>query len=119
MGEKSDQPESQTTDTHETKTNENNQQQQESSTSRQLALPSTESGSIKLDMSSGGSTVKLDHLGPLVVNENGTLSRIANWDQMADIEKKNTMRILGKRNQLRLARLKEAGVDVNVNNTTT
>ena len=91
---------------------EHSQQQQHSP---QLALPSTGSDSIKLDMSGGSSTVKLDHLGPLVVNENGTLSRISNWDQMADIEKKNTLRVLWKRNQLRLARLKEAGVQIDFN----
>jgi len=49
----------------------------------------------------GGEAVKLDKLGPLVVNKDGTLSRIANWEQMADIEKANTLRILCKRNMLR------------------
>lgn len=56
-----------------------------------------------------GEGVKLDHLGPLVVNKDGTLSRIANWDKMAEIEKQNTLRILGKRNQLRRENLKAAG----------
>ena len=59
-------------------------------------------------MSAGGSTVKLDHLGPLVVNKDGTLSRIANWEQMADIERQNTLRILGKRNMLRREVLQKA-----------
>jgi hypothetical protein len=39
--------------------------------------------------------------------KDGTLSRIANWEQMADIEKQNTLRILVKRNQLRTESLKE------------
>lgn len=43
----------------------------------------------------------------MVVNKDGTLSRIANWDKMAEIEKQNTLRILGKRNQLRLGNLKK------------
>ncbi|PLB33997.1 uncharacterized protein BDW47DRAFT_112941 [Aspergillus candidus] len=75
-----------------------------------LALPdasSTTSGTTKLDVSEGGSTVKLDHMGPLVVNQDGSLSRIANWDQMAEIEKKNTLRVLGKRNKARLEALKK------------
>ncbi|PKS06865.1 hypothetical protein jhhlp_006941 [Lomentospora prolificans] len=59
-----------------------------------------------LDVSRGGSTVKLDHLGPLVVNQDGTMSRIANWSEMAEIEKENTLRILGKRNQIRLQALR-------------
>ena len=60
---------------------------------------------MELDVGSGQS-VKLDHLGPMVVNRDGTLSRVANWEQMADIERQNTLRILGKRNQLRMAALR-------------
>ncbi|KAF2258336.1 hypothetical protein CC78DRAFT_479039 [Lojkania enalia] len=55
---------------------------------------------------SSGSAVKLDHLGPMVVNRDGTLSRIANWEHMTEIERQNTLRILGKRNQLRMEALK-------------
>jgi hypothetical protein len=72
--------------------------------------PPGEQGSgdaITLDISSGRSTVKLDHLGPLVINQDGTASRIANWAEMAEIERQNTLRVLGKRNQLRIAKLKE------------
>ena len=61
----------------------------------------------KLDVSGEGMTLKLNHLGPLVVNRDGTMSRIANWAEMSDVEKKNTLRILGKRNQLRLGHLKD------------
>lgn len=42
-----------------------------------------------------------------VVNEDGTLSRISNWHEMADIEKSNVNRILLKRNRERLERLKK------------
>jgi len=52
-------------------------------------------------MSTGGNTVKLDHMGPLVVNKDGTLSRITNWAQMSEIEKGNTLRVLGRRNKAR------------------
>lgn len=54
----------------------------------------------------GGEGVALDHLGPLVVNKDGSLSRIANWETMSEKEKKNTLRVLGKRNQLRLGELR-------------
>ncbi|KAJ5495673.1 hypothetical protein N7539_000789 [Penicillium diatomitis] len=82
----------------------------------QLYLPSTEdasshSGNIRLDVSSE-SGVTLDHLGPMVVNVDGSLSRIGNWAQMAEIERRNTLRIIGKRNRERLARLKAEGVQV-------
>ncbi|KAF9040065.1 hypothetical protein BJ165DRAFT_1495168 [Panaeolus papilionaceus] len=56
----------------------------------------------KLDVSTG-EEVKLDVLGPLVVNSDGTLSRIDNWAQMTDAERERTLRVLSKRNKLRLA----------------
>jgi hypothetical protein len=77
------------------------------------ALPPTSSDASSSSSSSstlevGGAALRLDHLGPLVVNEDGTLSRIANWEKMADVERENTLRILGKRNQMRLAKLRAA-----------
>lgn len=53
--------------------------------------------------------MKLDALGPMVVNHDGTLSRIENWDQMSEIEQQNTLRVLNKRNKARLAALREKG----------
>ncbi len=59
-------------------------------------------------MSSGeASTVALDHLGPLVVHQDGSMSRIANWPDMTEAEQQKTLRVLGKRNQLRLASLRQ------------
>jgi hypothetical protein len=63
----------------------------------------------RIDLSSGDGSVRLDHLGPLVVNVDGTLSRIGNWAQMSEVEKQNTLRVLGKRNQARLAKLRAQG----------
>ncbi|KAJ9130388.1 hypothetical protein NKR23_g12225 [Pleurostoma richardsiae] len=54
----------------------------------------------------GGAAVRLDRLGPLVVHQDGTVSRIANWQEMTDVERRNTLRVLGKRNQLRLDTLR-------------
>jgi len=48
-------------------------------------------------------------MGPLVVNEDGTLSRITNWAQMTVEERERTVRVLGKRNKLRLEQLMEGG----------
>ncbi|PIL25657.1 hypothetical protein GSI_11407 [Ganoderma sinense ZZ0214-1] len=47
----------------------------------------------------GTQTFKFDKLGPVVVNKDGTLSRIANWEEMTPIEKERTLRILVARNQ--------------------
>ncbi|KAI1750600.1 hypothetical protein F4782DRAFT_243159 [Xylaria castorea] len=117
-------PSSPTMDTIETKTENNNGTQPESQISSNSAhlpaLPSTDSATSTLEV--GGAALRLDHLGPLVVNEDGTLSRIANWEKMADIERENTVRILGKRNKMRLAKLqaaKESGNSENVSEKVT
>lgn len=80
----------------------------QSSTPLPLPAPPTEEEKRQiLDLSNPeGSTVKLDALGPMVVNVDGTLSRISNWDGMTEMEQKNTLRVLGKRNKQRLEALK-------------
>lgn len=68
---------------------------------------SGEGGTTTIEVN--GARVSLaDRLGPVVVNEDGTMSRIANWGEMSDIEKRNTVRILGARNRLRLDALRGA-----------
>lgn len=72
-----------------------------------LALPAVgDNGIPKLDMRGGEGELKLDHLGPMVVGQDGTLSRISNWDQMTEMEQKNALRVLGKRNKQRLEALR-------------
>lgn len=98
--------------TSEQQTPQNQETQQNTSdaqTSTHAPLPLPEPTSDATQLNVNGEGVKLDHLGPLVVNKDGSLSRIANWDKMAEIEKQNTLRILGKRNQLRLDSLKGEG----------
>ncbi|KAF9074606.1 hypothetical protein BDP27DRAFT_141641 [Rhodocollybia butyracea] len=73
-----------------------------------LGLPAAPASSdVKLDVDSDDK-VPLDNLGPMVVNSDGTLSRIANWSTMTEAEQKRTLKVLGARNQLRLAARKEA-----------
>jgi hypothetical protein len=74
-----------------------------------LALPPTDAsgqGTSTLDVGSG-EAVRFDHLGPIVVNVDGTMSRISNWDKMTELEKRNTVRIISKRNKARMAALRE------------
>ena len=73
-----------------------------------LPPPEADAGAPQLEV--GGEGVTLHHLGPLVVNKDGSLSRIANWEAMSEREKANTLRVLKKRNQLRLGEL-EGGRD--------
>lgn len=83
----------------------------DSSEHNALPLPAPESNAdATIDLSGeNGGQIKLDALGPMVVNKDGTLSRIANWQKMTEIEKRNTLRILGQRNQLRMTALKGEG----------
>ncbi|KAL3450883.1 hypothetical protein BJX65DRAFT_253114 [Aspergillus insuetus] len=78
----------------------------ETETKPLLALPSTDSTNITHQLDVNGDGVKLDHLGPLIVNADGTLARISNWAQMTEIERRNTLRVLGKRNKARMDALK-------------
>ncbi|KND94433.1 hypothetical protein TOPH_01149 [Tolypocladium ophioglossoides CBS 100239] len=84
--------------------------EKESTSARDRVLPAPGDGEgvTTLDVSGDGSTVKLGALGPLVVNQDGTMSRISNWADMTGFERKNTLRILGKRNQLRRAALRQS-----------
>ncbi|RKP05753.1 hypothetical protein THASP1DRAFT_19390 [Thamnocephalis sphaerospora] len=68
-----------------------------------LALPENASSS---EVDAAGDVVRLDSLGPVVVNEDGTISRINNWHEMADVEKRILERVLLKRNRERLERLR-------------
>ncbi|KAI1653651.1 hypothetical protein F4813DRAFT_373573 [Daldinia decipiens] len=85
---------------------ENEHQQKSSPQKTPLPLPEPSQVSDATQLPVGGEGVKLDHLGPLVVNEDGTMSRISNWAEMAEIERNNTLRILGKRNKMRLDALR-------------
>ncbi|KAI0078816.1 hypothetical protein K474DRAFT_1659998 [Panus rudis PR-1116 ss-1] len=68
-----------------------------------LPAPDLEAGdAVKLDARSN-TAIKFDELGPMVVNSDGTLSRIANWQNMTELERERTLRVLNARNQIRLA----------------
>src|SRR4051812_17478791 len=68
------------------------QQPSESNPTHPLPLlaPPADGSATKLDVSGEGCVVKLGHLGPVVVNQDGTVSRITNWEQMTEIERRNT-----------------------------
>ncbi|CAE6395501.1 unnamed protein product [Rhizoctonia solani] len=77
-----------------------------------LALPAPDESSTTdsevTTLEVGGKSISFDKLGPMIVNSDGTLSRIANWQEMTAAEQKNTIRVLSKRNQLRTSTLAEA-----------
>jgi len=54
-----------------------------------------------------GETLKLDHLGPIVLNVDGSTRRIDNWDEMTEQEKEVTWRRIKERNRIRREALLE------------
>ena len=75
-----------------------------------LALPAPEDVAKLITLNVGsGEAVVLDQLGPVVVNTDGTLSRITNWPTMTDGEKENAKRLIAKRNIKRLRTFQEEG----------
>ncbi|SNX82180.1 uncharacterized protein MEPE_00886 [Melanopsichium pennsylvanicum] len=56
--------------------------------------------------SEANNVIKLDHLGPMIVNSDGTISRIANWQNLSKVEKERSLRLLAKRNNARMESLK-------------
>ena len=59
-----------------------------------------------------GETVKLEELGPVIVQSDCTLRRIDNWHKLTEGEREATMRRIGGRNQVRLNKCREQQVDV-------
>lgn len=52
-----------------------------------------------------GAPVALDHLGPVVLNKDGSVSRITNWHEMTDEEQQRTLRVVARRNKARRTQL--------------
>ena len=50
----------------------------------------------------GGQPIKMDQLGPVVVNSDGSLSRITNWPTMSEQERQTALKLIAKRNKKRL-----------------
>lgn len=80
---------------------------QKDQTSELKGLPEPSNGGAQAVDVNSEEGIRFDHLGPIVVNKDGSMSRITNWDKMAQVEKDNTLRILGKRNKARMEALKK------------
>ena len=72
-----------------------------------LALPSSSADGSAHQLNIGGSSHSMDYLGPMIVNADGSLRRITNWDELSPEEQANTKRIVVERNRKRLLKLKE------------
>jgi predicted Fe-S protein YdhL (DUF1289 family) len=85
----------------------------EEQVSKLLELPSPDDTSSSSLLSSDarklnvGETLSLDELGPIIVNADGSLRRIANWDSLTESEQQSTYRQIAARNKKRIAALQQ------------
>jgi len=70
-----------------------------------LALPASDGAQ---SVAVGGEAVAMEELGPIVINTDGTTSRITNWPEMTPAEQEKTRRVIVARNAKRLAKLEAA-----------
>lgn len=49
---------------------------------------------------------KLDSLGPMIINTDGTIQRVSNWHELTKEEQDKTFRLICARNQKRIEALK-------------
>lgn len=54
------------------------------------------------------SIIKLDELGPIILEKDGRLSRIQNWVTMTEEEREMAQRLIAKRNAQRKAALEDS-----------
>lgn len=45
--------------------------------------------------------VKMDKLGPIIINSDGTMSRINGWENLTEGEREKSLRLIAKRNKAR------------------
>ncbi|KAL4457762.1 hypothetical protein ABPG75_012627 [Micractinium tetrahymenae] len=83
---------------------------QEAQPGQVLPLPAPEDapggrgGAAQLGVGEG--PLQMDHLGPLVIGDDGSVSRIANWHKLTEREQTVALHRLTARNRERLARLR-------------
>ena len=77
-----------------------------------LSDESNDDDNIPIRQIKFGETVKLEELGPVIVQSDCTLRRIDNWHKLTEGEREATMRRIGGRDQVRLNKCREQQVDV-------
>eukprot|EP01064_Diplonema_japonicum_P034180 TRINITY_DN7000_c0_g2_i1.p1 TRINITY_DN7000_c0_g2~~TRINITY_DN7000_c0_g2_i1.p1 ORF type:complete len:113 (+),score=27.08 TRINITY_DN7000_c0_g2_i1:47-385(+) len=72
-----------------------------------LELPEVGGGEGKGTPLKLGERVKLDHIGPLVINKDGSTRRVTNWEAMTEQEREVAYKRITERNRERIKNLKE------------
>lgn len=75
-----------------------------------LALPSSVANDGVRQFSLG-ETLKLEELGPIIINSDGTTRRITNWNTLSKNEQTSTWRLISARNKKRIEELKLRGAE--------
>ena len=75
-----------------------------SSSSNCSSSSSSEPGVVRT-ITVDGASVKLDHLGPMIINTDGTVARISNWAGLSEGEQNVALRRIAKRNKARVEQL--------------
>ena len=63
-----------------------------------------------------GEKISMDELGPIIINPDGTMRRIANWNELTKGEQESTFRQISARNKKRIQALKEAELQQSLEN---
>lgn len=79
--------------------NEDNKNTEE--TILQLPPSNPDDGNSDIKTLKFGESMKLDHLGPIILNTDGTTRRIDNWGTLTEREREVTWRRIKKRNEER------------------
>jgi len=64
-------------------------------------LPAATTGESR-QIELGGEALKMDDLGPIIVNADGTTRRISNWETLSKQEKESSWRLIAARNKRRI-----------------
>ena len=64
-------------------------------------LPAATTGESR-QIELGGEALKMDDLGPIIINADGTTRRISNWDTLSKQEKESSWRLIAARNKRRI-----------------
>eukprot|EP00588_Corethron_pennatum_P005809 CAMPEP_0194283060 /NCGR_PEP_ID=MMETSP0169-20130528/24593_1 /TAXON_ID=218684 /ORGANISM="Corethron pennatum, Strain L29A3" /LENGTH=118 /DNA_ID=CAMNT_0039028579 /DNA_START=225 /DNA_END=581 /DNA_ORIENTATION=+ len=58
-----------------------------------------------------GETLRLETMGPIIINHDGTTKTIDNWSKMTPAEQETTQRVIAARNKKRIAALEKEAAE--------
>ncbi len=70
-------------------------------------LPPSDPNDTSIPSLKLGEKFKMDHLGPIIINPDGTTRRIGNWENMTETEREVAWRRISQRNKVRIDSLNQ------------